>query len=192
MTLPLSMRQRSSRPRERPTHRTALHSVGKGASMGLLDNAEELIGKTRSSISKTTRSMSLNNELKELEKQKTALFARLGEALYVKRAISDSAKEDNAALLQNIEDLDCRINEIAYTLESLNRIEAATNPGNRTCPKCGNLIQPDDAFCRSCGSPVERAGNPSFEETGVEVCPKCKAPVSPGQAFCVKCGSKIH
>ena len=140
MTLPLSMRQRSSHPRERPTHRTALHSLGKGASMGLLDNAEELIGKTRSSISKTTRSMSLNNELKELEKQKTALFARLGEALYVKRAIGDSAKEDNAALLQNIEDLDCRINEIAYTLESLNRIEAATNPGNQLAPSAATLF----------------------------------------------------
>ena len=173
-------------------HRNTSRSLGKGTSMGLFDSAEELIGKTRSSISKTTRSMSLNNELKELEKQKTALFSRLGEALYVKRAIGDSAKEDNAALLQNIEDLDYRINEIAYTLESLNRIEAATNPGNRTCPKCGNLIHSEDAFCRSCGSPVEQSTNPFFEERGVGVCPKCKAPVSPGQAFCVKCGSKIH
>lgn len=160
--------------------------------MGLFDNAEELIGKTRSSISKTTRIMSLNNELKELEKQRVALFACLGEALYARGLLDDSAREHNAALLRNIEDLDCRINEIGYTLESLSRIEAAVNPDTRTCPKCGNPIEQDDAFCRSCGSPIEPSGQLHSNGAGIEVCPKCKAPIGLEQSFCVKCGSKVH
>ncbi len=160
--------------------------------MGLFDNAEELIGKTRFNISKTTRSMSLNNELKELEKQKVALFARLGEALYTQGLLDESVKGHNAALLRNIEDLDCRINEIDYTLESLNRIEAAVSSDIRACSKCGSPIGPDDAFCRSCGSPVEPSGQSCSGEVDAAVCPKCKAPVSSGQAFCVKCGSKVR
>lgn len=160
--------------------------------MGLFDEAQPLFSKTKSNVSKTTRIKGLNSELKELEKQKTALFARLGAELYVAFSSDSNMRERYQVLFQSIEDLDYRINEINYTIESLERIETEADLGSRVCPKCGNVMQPDDMFCRACGAKVDtpNAGTPTPVSSGV--CPKCKAPLAEGQAFCVRCGSKVR
>lgn len=79
-----------------------------------------------------------------------------------------------------------------------------------TCPKCGEPIAADDAFCSSCGAslaapapepveavtqvsvPAEPAPTPVAAPAAAPVCPACGADVTLGAAFCDFCGAAIE
>ena len=52
--------------------------------------------------------------------------------------------------------------------------------GAARCPNCGYPTNPDDAFCRGCGTP--RA--PS-------TCPRCGTARTPSDTFCGRCGERF-
>jgi len=56
------------------------------------------------------------------------------------------------------------------------------------CPKCGNQISSDSAFCPICGNKAESGNSYSF---GENLCPKCGAAVANGTKFCAVCGYEI-
>lgn len=51
----------------------------------------------------------------------------------------------------------------------------------RTCPKCGNSLQPRDQFCSICGTNVK-----------VGFCQNCGEPVGSEDVFCQKCGARVQ
>jgi RNA polymerase subunit RPABC4/transcription elongation factor Spt4 len=53
----------------------------------------------------------------------------------------------------------------------------------KKCSSCGELMGPEDAFCRNCGSRFT-------EETGLEKCSSCGKPMEPGAVFCTNCGNR--
>lgn len=82
----------------------------------------------------------------------------------------------------------------------------------RVCPDCGSTIDPDAAFCPSCGYDLAAAGgcscgaiNPpgalycigcgkklqAEPEQTVRFCPTCGKPVKSGATFCQYCGEDI-
>lgn len=56
------------------------------------------------------------------------------------------------------------------------------------CPKCRNVIEPNDKFCPHCGAPVLAE---SQEKKSTTHCPKCNHENPDGAAFCEKCGASL-
>ena len=54
------------------------------------------------------------------------------------------------------------------------------------CDNCGRRIKDGQNFCRHCGAPVIREGEPA-----VNKCPKCGAMSDPENRFCAFCGSVL-
>ena len=48
------------------------------------------------------------------------------------------------------------------------------------CKNCGAELEPDSAFCTTCGSPVTN-----------DTCPRCGEPLEEGSVFCQNCGEPI-
>ena len=56
------------------------------------------------------------------------------------------------------------------------------------CPKCRNVIEPNDKFCPHCGENLEKST--VNEEQSIE-CSQCGKMNSLGATFCEHCGSKL-
>ncbi|MEM7029710.1 MAG: zinc ribbon domain-containing protein [Chloroflexota bacterium] len=76
----------------------------------------------------------------------------------------DQSSEADKALLKLAQD------EIKATL---------SHDAEKHCPNCLNSIQPKDAFCSQCGTPVNKQ------------CPQCAQAVLPTDRFCAQCGTSL-
>jgi len=56
----------------------------------------------------------------------------------------------------------------------------ATTSVGPTCSSCGSALQPDDVFCRKCGTRLVSSA-----------CASCGASLLPDDAFCRKCGTPV-
>lgn len=63
------------------------------------------------------------------------------------------------------------------------------------CPQCSAEVQPDAAFCGSCGTPMPKAQPVNTDD--LVQCDSCDAMVKSGTkiedniAFCTECGTKL-
>lgn len=86
---------------------------------------------------------------------------------------------------------------------------STASAGNRLCPHCGSEVSADNAFCTSCGKPLNTscAGCGKPIPIGMKFCPHCGSPadmvktltctncgaqISEGSLFCNKCGAKAE
>ncbi len=67
-----------------------------------------------------------------------------------------------------------------------------------TCPACGTPLEPDAAFCTTCGNPVAAGavagyagGAPFGAEAPAPTCLACGTPLEPDAAFCTTCGNPV-
>jgi hypothetical protein len=59
------------------------------------------------------------------------------------------------------------------------RRQARPKAASQACPRCNAAVQPDDRFCPRCGAPL------------LVRCPQCGTPAQAGDQFCAKCGTKL-
>ena len=61
------------------------------------------------------------------------------------------------------------------------------------CSVCGTPLNPDDAFCIQCGTPVAQGFAPESvqQPVGGIVCSVCGAVLNPDDAFCIQCGTPV-
>lgn len=57
---------------------------------------------------------------------------------------------------------------------------AAPASDSVTCPHCGALAKPGDRFCPKCGQVLDLS------------CPTCARPIQPDDRFCAACGAKLQ
>lgn len=80
------------------------------------------------------------------------------------------------------------------------RLKASTPAtSGRVCTNCGNMINGNFAFCKSCGAPAANGGvNPAqvqnFMNNGTNscICPNCGAQIPDGVSFCNGCGTGVR
>jgi hypothetical protein len=65
-------------------------------------------------------------------------------------------------------------------------VQAATLPGDQTCPNCHNEVKPNAAFCIHCGTSLH-AGAPAPTH-----CPACHQEVAANTDFCTNCGHDMR
>ena len=58
--------------------------------------------------------------------------------------------------------------------------------GGPACPDCGTAVEPDDSFCRSCGTDISHLAGGALT-----ACPECGVDVEPADSFCRNCGENL-
>ena len=157
--------------------------------MGFLDNANDLLNRETAKVGRAAKVASLNSQLKELNRQKSAAMSRLGAALYSIHKDDSTVREPNKALFECIEGIDTQIRSTQFDIAALERQNAIGSEDGEVCPRCGQPITADDAFCPGCGSKLEIQLKAAA--TG-DACPKCGFELGEGEVFCMKCGYKVH
>jgi len=76
-------------------------------------------------------------------------------------------------------------------LSQLKQISPESIPNTAICPHCQQTIEPNDAFCASCGNILQPTTNPQLTNQA-KFCTKCGQTVHPDDAFCVKCGTSLR
>lgn len=113
----------------------------------------------------------LRISLASLRSDLNKLYQTLGEAVY-----NESAEEEIGAIKIEISETKQNILELEkILLASRNTVK---------CPRCGQKLNKNAAFCYICGAEIPREPKP--------VCFKCGAELVDGAAFCYKCGAKAE
>ncbi len=60
----------------------------------------------------------------------------------------------------------------------------------KKCKQCGQMIEPESAFCLHCGAPVEDSA-PTAPKPQATICPQCGSKIVSGGKFCGRCGTPI-
>jgi len=162
--------------------------------MSLLDDAGGLLNRGMASAGRSTRSMSLKAQINELNKQREALTAKLGAALYKETRHDQRLRAVSGDLFASIEALDERRETLLNELNSL-EMQAQLAAANKskggtsvtlTCPACGmQITEAGAAFCSGCGADI------SSLKSSMNLCLVCGSPLGEGDMFCAGCGSAV-
>ena len=60
----------------------------------------------------------------------------------------------------------------------------------KKCERCGQMIEPESAFCLHCGAPIEDSA-PTAPKPQATICPQCGSKIVSGGKFCGRCGTPI-
>ena len=118
------------------------------------------VGKTTSRLLSTAK---LNIRICELKADINVAFRELGEMLYATHTGNPTDSED---LLHKLEEIDALKAQLSALSAQLGRAEAAA-----CCPVCGAASRTGDAFCRECGSALNREPAPQEETPAAEAEP---------------------
>lgn len=166
----------------------ALSSSAKELPVGLFDGASDLLEKGSAGISRVAKNYSLDAQIKDLERRRQVVLARLGSVLYESFRLDSDIRASNEALFSSIEDLDRQISQLEFEQKNLEKQKAITSPQTVICNKCGAEISSDDLFCQRCGARIVRRDHNASDNRN---CPKCGATVAEGNQFCTFCGMKV-
>jgi DNA-directed RNA polymerase subunit RPC12/RpoP len=86
------------------------------------------------------------------------------------------------------------LREVEVEIELLKGVEFEESRAETgVCPRCGKVIQEEDAFCSRCGQPLAQVFDKAEDEEEEEkhTCPHCGYAFVPGDTFCVKCGAVL-
>lgn len=155
----------------------------------------------------------LEEQIIELNRRRAEIAAELGaslyeatkddavlrqgrEALYDGIAACDSECEACRAEIERIEEAEKAAAEAAAAVVvEETSVEVADVNAVVNCVICGTAIQPDDAFCCGCGTPVDKARPQAVEAATTEsaslICVVCGTAMQPGDAFCCGCGTSV-
>lgn len=163
--------------------------------MGLLDDAKATISRGTAAAERTAKTLTLKNRIDGLQKQRRDLVAQIGASLYEVTKDIEEFREGRESIYEAIYKCDKEKNECQSRIDEL---EAESRAASLVeCHKCGDKVSSSDAFCWSCGSPVDKDINNSVEskispeDATVFRCEKCSSPVADDDAFCMKCGAKL-
>lgn len=144
--------------------------------------------------------MAVLDQIKNMEEQKKALMARLGELYYqTLKSAGEHIPAEEAEIVTKIDDMERQMKRLtgaeAPALEE--EPSQLTEYQGSVCPKCGAPVEPDQVFCVNCGARLDTEMEKEEVETSQEaeagsVCPRCGAPVESGQSFCVVCGNRLR
>lgn len=59
--------------------------------------------------------------------------------------------------------------------------------GHLSCPECDGVVEPDDSFCASCGTDLDKPG-----VEALDACPTCGGDVDEADSFCANCGEDLE
>ena len=66
------------------------------------------------------------------------------------------------------------------------------NNNQNMCVKCKSPLEPNAAFCTSCGEKVNPITPAVVNGVEVYICPICKRKLPPGNSFCVTCNQSVE
>jgi len=184
--------------------------------MGLLDEAGNLFSKGVASAQKGTRTISLKNQMNDLNKRRDSLTSELGSSLFEETRYDPKFREPRESLYASIESIDLQKVSILAELANieLQAQMAATNQQapldatqpTITCPTCSRPVLIDDTFCPGCGTNLTTVkadvGSDDTEDDSEEspapptkkkpgFCTNCGCENIAKTAFCRNCGEKL-
>ena len=156
--------------------------------MGLLDGAGSIFEKGSAGISRAAKNYTLDAQIKDLEKQRQTILARLGAVFFESFRLDPETRAPNEALFSSVEDLDRQINQLKFEQKALERQRSIAS-SKAICNKCGAEVSSGDVFCTKCG---ERIALQFQGEQEGEKCPKCGMSIDENNLFCTYCGMKVN
>lgn len=147
-------------------------------------------------------------EIARLEREAAAAYEMLGRKAYKligslsteqrNRLATESSRVDdlNAAVAHHKKDVIERSARIRQLQEMMRTEPEPDHDSNdlvdetRTCPVCGEKIQPNYSFCPGCASKVSELF-PSEAGAVHKECPQCHKRWEPDMNFCSECGVKL-
>ena len=160
--------------------------------MGFLDSASTMINRGVASAGRSTKSLTLKAQIKELQEKRTAAAAQLGASLFEETRANAALRNPREALYAAIESIDGQCAALQQELDTIERqsqIAAAPTPG-LPCRVCGAPVAPGDLFCTNCGTKVEAQSAPAPAPAGSQrTCVKCGTALGPDDRFCMNCGT---
>lgn len=81
------------------------------------------------------------------------------------------------------------LGEVDAEIELLKNIQLdPAEVDEATCPQCGQVFLPGDAFCTGCGQALPEI---AADEPTDDICSGCGYTYQPGDAFCSRCGTAL-
>ena len=171
--------------------------------MGFLDSASSLINRGVAQAGRGTKVVSLKAQIADLNRSRTSLCAKLGEALFEVTKGDPAIREPHEALYAAIEEIDTRCELARQELGAVERemrasasVLAAPGVSSATiaCASCGASLSEGALFCPECGAKVRQPEDVVQEDNAqaVRVCPACGAEVGEEEAFCMHCGTSLR
>ena len=144
-----------------------------------LTDAGQGVAQQTKNFTEVTR---LSGAISEKEKRVNQLLGSLGKAYYERHQNDPSAIEPEI-----IKELNTLNMEIIQCREEIKQIKGVVK-----CPRCGEEVSLNAAFCSVCGERIPQ--EPAVYENvgqGTQICPQCHSVVSAGNRFCNRCGAKM-
>lgn len=149
--------------------------------MAFLDNISKKITDATASAAQKTRDIAeiskLNSAISEEEEKLNNAYIQIGK-LYCANHSNDY-EDCYAVCVGIVKESEKKIADMQAAIREIKGIIA--------CPKCGEYISLNVAFCSSCGNPTPKAE----VESDVSMCPSCGNGVPKGMRFCTACGFRM-
>lgn len=149
--------------------------------MAFLDNISKKITDATASAAQKTRDIAeiskLNSAISEEEEKLNNAYIQIGK-LYCANHDNDY-EECYSVCVGIVKEAEKKIAEMQSAIREIKGIIA--------CPKCGEYISLNVAFCSSCGNPTPKAE----VESDISMCPNCGNGVPKGMRFCTSCGFRM-
>lgn len=154
--------------------------------MAFFDDLTKKVSKATQTVAQKGRDIAditkMNIAIAEEEKKIEELYKKIGK-LFVER-VGGSVEGEFADMVSEIKAAEAKIEDCKQQIKDLKGIVI--------CPKCGNELSAEAAFCNNCGEKITKAEQPKEEVNAKPVCKKCGAEVSADAAFCNNCGEKLN
>lgn len=149
--------------------------------MAFLDNISKKITDATASAAQKTRDIAeiskLNSAISEEEEKLNNAYIQIGK-LYCANHANDF-EDCYAVCVGIVKEAEKKIADMQASIREIKGIIA--------CPKCGEYISLNVAFCSSCGNPTPKAE----VESDISMCPSCGSGVPRGMRFCTTCGFRM-
>ncbi len=146
------------------------NSVKTGAT-NVFDDAKRGASNLSESISQKRIIDASNNEIKNA-------YYVIGARYYKEN--KDNVPAGYEAVFSRIGEMEKAIADAEQELKNLSN--------NRSCPRCGQNVKKEFAFCTNCGFKMEEEQK---EASDAASCPNCHSEISSDAIFCRFCGAKI-
>lgn len=125
----------------------------------------------------------LNREISTSKQKIKDLYTATGEYLMAHPELVDTADETFAANMEQLSQLEEKIEQTQQTLLEVQNINI--------CPNCGAQVNRSSKFCDRCGTEMQRIALSGNTAEVKPKCPNCGAEVEENSTFCGECGTKL-